>query len=441
MSHKQILFLLALTMISVAICFGGSGWSADTATAQRQTDTGAGSILIGNGSVEATLQGKGEASLKGRTSLHFEMSPEQMKQGVITVKQFNLVFPEAPQATMSGREPKSASRTGPLGLSVRTSERSVTLKYDAQSQSLSGEIPVQAHFPQIDEIYPPEFVKDGRESDFAVSRTQKGLVKLEIKLSEALDKAVARASQRQSARMTGNATARIEVEALGDLPPYHIELRPALWRIDIGVLRWFEAASSLCVQPVRIRSGAADPTPTGAGLAFGMPGANTQWNKADVVFQVRSWMFINNAGLKVATSGTEEDTIRAAVNVADCIEVFFVENFDPVSLHGGGATWSGGTPSAKIISSDGNATFGVDLTHLAHELGHVLNMGHPGNPGGLFNASTNTLMCPSGWHNDNPKRNSQTNALNVSNPLLTFTIKARSPGPDCNSSGDCGACP
>jgi len=441
MSYKQILLCLAIT-ISLVAALGGS-WSADTKVTQGgQTDRKDGSSLIANASVEAKLRVKsGDLPLKGRISMHLETSPDQLKQGVITVRQFNLVFPDAPQAAISGREPKSKERTGPLGMSVPASEKSVRLRYDSQSQTVSGEIPVQVHFPQIDEIYPPEFVKDNRESDFAVSRTQRGRVKVEIKLAESLDKASARASRRQPARLEGSGSAQIEVESLGDISSYRVELLPARWIIDIGPWIWFESASRLCIQPVRIRSSASDASPTGAGLAFGTPGANTQWNKADVVFQVRPWMVVTNAALKVATSGAEEDTIRASVSVADCIEVFFVQNFDPVSLHGGGATWSSGTANAKIISSDGNATFGVDLTHLAHELGHVLNMGHPGNPGGLYNASTNTLMCPSGWHNDNPKRNSRDNALNVSNPLLVFTLKTISPGPNCNSSGDCGACP
>ncbi|HEY6045566.1 MAG TPA: hypothetical protein VIU65_03125, partial [Pyrinomonadaceae bacterium] len=72
---------------------------------------------------------------------------------------------------------------------------------------------------------------------------------------------------------------------------------------------------------------------------------------------------------------------------------------------------------------------------------HVLNMDHPGAPNGLYNASRNTLMCPSGWHNDNPKRNSRDNGANVSNPLPVWTLKPISGGPDCNNNGDCGNCP
>ncbi len=123
--------------------------------------------------------------------------------------------------------------------------------------------------------------------------------------------------------------------------------------------------------------------------------------------------------------------------------MFFVHDFDPQDRWGGGATWGSGTASAKIISSDGNARGGVDVTHLAHELGHVLGLRHPGDAAtaNAQPASTGTLMCPSGYLNDNPQINSQENEDLVSNPLLVFTLKLRSPGPDCVDSADCGACP
>lgn len=383
--------------------------------------------------------------LKGSLSLHWQATEEQLKRGEVEVHQFNLVFPGVRQSAITGKEPKSKQNVGLLGMSVPVSRTKVRLRYDPQNQTATGEIPVQVHFPQLDEIFPPEFVK-GRESDFAVSRTQRGRVKLELKFATPLDKAASDAAQsRKEATAMARASARIEVEPLqaggAVIAGYQFDFREFQIPLRIAPLFIFEVARRLCVQPVRIRNNASDASPTGAGLAFGMPGANTQWGKADITFNVRSWMTVTNAALKVATEGAEEDQIRASVDVGDCIEVFFVENFSPVSLHGGGATWSSGTAAAKIISSDGNATFGVDLTHLAHELGHVLSMGHPGNPFGLFDPSTNSLMCPSGWHNDNPKRNSQDNANNAANPLLRFAIKLRGPGPDCNSSGDCGACP
>lgn len=441
MSWTRRLFGLAVVSMALAVVFAGTK-TAEMKPVQDDQKRQAGvASMVATVPVEATLQVKsGKLPLKGRVSVLLEVSPAALKRGAITVRQFNLVFPDAPQAAITG---KRQNPTGPLGMSIRPSENA-QLKYDSKSQTASGEIPVQAHFPQLDELFPPEFVKDDRESDFAVSRTQRGLLKLELRFAEPPDKALERATKAKAANLVATGSAGIELEPIRDrgisVPGYRVDLQ-VRWPFEIGPILWFEVANRLCLQPVRIRSSASDPSPTGLGLAFGMPGANTQWNKADVVFTVRSWMTVTNSALKVATGGAEEDSIRASVNVGDCIEVFFVENFSPVSLHGGGATWSSGTANAKIISSDGNATFGVDLTHLAHEIGHVIFMGHPGNPFGLFDPSTNTLMCPSGWHNDNPKRNSRDNALNVANPLFTFALKSISAGTDCNSSGDCGACP
>lgn len=416
-----------------------------TPPVEAQTQRRETSAVVANVPVEATLQARQKSlPVKGNMSLYFEVSPEQLKAGTIDVRQFNLAFFGVDQAAISGRETKQ--KTGVLGMSMPPAARNVQLKFDAQSQTVSGEIPVLVHFPQLDEFFPPEIIKEGRESDFAVSRTQRGRIKIQIKFTDALDKAAAAAVQATSpSRLNAQATLQVEVEPLQDnrfaIAAYQLRLSELRMVAELAILRLFEPARRLCIQPVRIRSNAADPTPTGAGLAFGTPGATTQWNKADIIFQVRDWMTVTNAAWKVASEGAEEADIRASVNADDCIEIFFVENFTPESLHGGGATWSSGTANAKIITSDGNAVGGIDLTHLAHELGHVLNLCHPGSPCGLASASTNTLMCPSGWRRDNPTRNSQENTDHVANPLLTFSLKRRTPGPDCNVSADCGACP
>ncbi len=199
-----------------------------------------------------------------------------------------------------------------------------------------------------------------------------------------------------------------------------------------------EVGRNLCVQPVQILSSSSDPDPTGDYLAVGMAGADTEWNKADVTFTVRPFKQVVNPTWKVASSG-ERAAIRASVEDDDCIEIFFVENHDPVDLSGGGAAWGGGTATSQIVVSDAPATTGFNNTLLAHELGHVLGLSHPwGGPN--YEASFGTLLCGSGWGNDNPLRNSQENKDNISNPLLKFTLKKVSATVDCIDNNDCGTC-
>lgn len=436
-ANKKIATALSVFALAILGCF--------SIVAQIRPPQSAGSYMVANIPIQATLDAKQKGvALKGNISLKFSASQADLKAGSVRVDQLNVVFFGVNQAAISGKDSKT--KNGVLGMVVPPTADRPRLRYDPRTQTLSGDIPVQVHFSQLDEIFPPELIKQDREGDFAVSRTLRGKIQVQFKFTESLDRAATQAeSGRQSARLNARASADVSVEPLQDnrfiVDAFRLRISelPALMEIASWIR--FEAASRLCIQPVRIRSGASDPTPTGAGLAFGLPGATTQWNKADVTFQVRDWMTVTNGSLKVATEGAEETSIRASVNVDDCIEVFFVENFSPESLHGGGATWSSGTANAKIISSDGNAVGGIDLTHLAHELGHVLFMGHPGAPNGLFDASRNTLMCPSGWRNDNPKRNSQDNKDHVANPLLTFSLKVRTVGPDCTNNADCGSCP
>jgi hypothetical protein len=165
------------------------------------------------------------------------------------------------------------------------------------------------------------------------------------------------------------------------------------------------------------------------------------------MFNIREWKEVWDGSYWVTTASSsgsaEENALRAEVEDDDCIEIFFVNDFDPEDEHGGGATWGSGTATSQIISTDANARYGIDLTHLAHEVGHVLGLGHPGTAATATKtpASTGTLMCPSGFKNDNPQINSEDNADAVQNPLLVFTIKMRSAGTDCDGSADCGACP
>lgn len=406
-----------------------------------------GSLLVMNLPAQATLSiGATQQVLKGQISVHGSFTAADIKAGVIKLGAFNLTLPDVDQTALTGLKPKRGGAKSVLGIALSASKSAPALKYDDATGVASGHLPVSIDFAQLEELFPSREAQDPKEPDAYDMKKQLGTLTVQIKFDQPLSKTLLEKVSKRYGSVQMKLDANPIADAFGKIlvNRYLLDFtRVDLIPIDIGGFAWFEVGRRLCIQPVRIRSSIWDFNPTGAGLAFGQPGANAQWAKADVVFDWRPWMTVTNAGWKIATGGNsaEEADIRASVNEANCIEVFFVQNFDPVDSHGGGATWSSGTASAKIISSDGNAVNGVDFTHLAHELGHVLNLGHPNAPGSLSDSSTNSLMCPSGWNNDNPPRNSQWNKDHVSNPLLQFIFKVRSPGPDCNHDPDCGACP
>src|SRR5205823_1913380 len=64
--------------------------------------------------------------------------------------------------------------------------------------------------------------------------------------------------------------------------------RPAI-RMDVGSVVLFETERHLCIQPVGLERSRVDRLVvtsqiSGAGLAFGKPGADLQWAKADIAF-------------------------------------------------------------------------------------------------------------------------------------------------------------
>lgn len=393
--------------------------------------------MIATTPIETNLQiGNKTQTVKGQVGLNFETSAEMLKLGQVKVEDLNLVLFGVDQSQISGRR-FNRKPTGILGFSIlNKAESKALLKYDPDNLSLRGEIPVNMHFPDVDEIVPPR----DRKEDFYVSPRIPASIGVEFKLDQPIDKLLM--DDPQKLRFSGKISLLFRGSALGDskLQAINTQYEFNQSMVELVPLFRYEIARKLCLQPVRIRAAATDVSTTGAGLAFGLPQAKNEWAKTDVTFEIRPWKTITNAALKIVDNSTEESQIRASVQDDDCIEVFFIENFNPVDTHGGGATWASGTASAQIISSDGNATGGIDFTHLAHELGHVLALGHPSGSTGLVSGNTGTLMCPSGWHHDNPTKNSLGNKLHQGNPLLRFAIKPRSAGPDCTANADCGPC-
>jgi hypothetical protein len=279
--------------------------------------------------------------------------------------------------------------------------------------------------------------------DFVDTPRQKAEIYFQMALNEPL---VFKDTGDKVLRQTGKVAIRLNADEdlVSDARAYQVALEYASIDIESTIFRYYEVAKRLKIQPVRIGKckyiyprGIFKCFYTGAGLDFGLSQVEEQWKKADVIFSVNDWVTVWDTSFWLFDE-TEATDLKNEVNIDDAVEVFFVNNFSPECLWGGGATWGLGIAGSKIITSDANARWGIDFTHLAHELGHAIGLAHPyGWPG----VSTGTLMCPSGCRNDNPQINSQENKDNVTNPLFTFIFKRITAGPDCMDSADCGACP
>ncbi len=402
-----------------------------------------GSHWLANVELAAELAvGDARQRVTGRGSLYLVASAKGMQQGYVIVRGFNILFTGVSQKLLAPaaevREP-----LGMLGFAV-TAGKPQRLKYDPGTGRIAGELRMFADASFLSAY--ARRVEDGK-GDLFLTPTIPVTAMIDMTLEKPVSPRnveLQQTSARLDVKLESGEFAYEKLKA----PPLRLRFpEQILVKWEIYPILWFEVAQRLCLQPVRILRFNWSVWPpliqlSGAGLGFGEPGARTQWAKADVVFNIRDWKTIISNDYWVVDSG-EAGGLRGTVDDDDCIEVFFPYNLDPPSMWGGGATWGSGTASAKIISSDGNARGGVDFTHLAHELGHVLGLLHPGNPASAtaVAASTGTLMCPSGYLNDNPHINSQENEDVLSNPLMTFAIKRMGPRADCVNSADCGACP
>ncbi|MFL0811407.1 MAG: hypothetical protein K6L76_13395 [Agarilytica sp.] len=390
---------------------------------------------VGNSDVAATIVVNGEKlEVRGRSSFHLNGTADAVAKGEVSLGALNLVFFDVPQAMLND-EKLGAEKNGTLSFVGIAGQ---TLHYDARSASFEGEVEGFISADYMAEFAPA--LKDSAEGDHTKSPRQKASMRVRMQLSEALSLKESEESRKD--RIEAEFILQADDDPQMSAYPLEIELRP-IYEFEYIVWWRFEIAKRLCVQPVRF-SRLIWNWPliswdyTGAGLGFGQPEADSQWAKSDVVFTWRDWIAVYNPTL-FNFSTSEASDVLDAVDEDDCVEVFFVEGDDGMHNNwGGGASFNGGEAFTKIISSDGNVDAGVDFVHLAHELGHSMDLPHPN---AWNSSSTNTLMCPSGYANDNPDRNSQENEDSLSNPLFTFALKLASPGPDCTNSADCGACP
>lgn len=413
--------MAVLTRVQVcllAILFAGAVAAQDPA----------GVLAVGNGDVAAHLiVGTSRQPVAGRMSFHAILNESEME-----VRAFNLVFFRVPQKPLAGDQPVTHPR-GVLGFTMVPGE-SQQLQFDPVQRRIFGRLRLIGDAAFLIALAEP--VGDGDNDVFAAPGFPAIVnINLQIVSDVARSFDMSRGTTVVAGFQIGSAG--------GPARPFKLEVigEPSI-AVDLGAIPLFETERKLCIQPVQLKRG---NDLSGDGLAFGQPGAATQWAKADIVFTYRGWITIP-AGKFWELKDKEAKDLLAKVNVDDCIEVFFPDEFKPRDLWGGGSTWNSGMASAKVISSDGNARAPrIDFTHLAHELGHVLRLGHPREiaMAPMVEASTNTLMCESGFKVDNPQRNSVHNAQHAANPLLTFSLRRRTagPNPDCTANDDCGPCP
>ncbi len=409
--------------------------------------------IISQGEFQSKSQiGTKEINPGGQINLKFQYSKKSLEEAQIIPKNLNIFFQNVDQALLTDKI-KTQNKYGSVSIMLDRRAKNF-LKYSKRNNTIAGKLKVVIDASIFNQLAEPT---DFKETDLALTPVIPAEMYFEIKLSEKLE-------DKQDALNKMNAELIINVKSKAydlqgvKIPALQFVIEESNFKLEMADMLLFESVQTLCLQPVFIRSykliwkeSANWPflsTPmlsvhtTGLGLDFGIPALRNQWRKADVVFEIREPIILYNPEFRIMDVDERTDLLDL-VDEDDCIEIYFVQEFNPNDFAGGGFTMGSGTASAKVVSSDENAFWGVDETHLAHEVGHVLGLRHPNAEATSTSVpgSTGTLICPSGFRNDNPPFNSLENMNLINNPLLQFSFQIRSTiTNDCNESADCGSC-
>lgn len=382
--------------------------------------------LVGNledvwGAV-ATDQGHQEASFFGSIGFHVVKGEEDL---LIYLSDFNLVSKGV--AAMKGE-------TGLIGLRL-ADDQGKSMSYDPGAGRGSLEFSMVLHYQLIDSVF--GFTEGGTkgEMDMRIPHTEMVIGKLSIWFPEGLTAA------------DGGSTG-VELEGTLELSSPVLGAISTISYRSSGRFDWaaFRPAHCLRIQPVFIGTGPTDSTATGSAFPELMGRAIELWNRCGSVqcvnFVVNEPRYINNPAYKVLETEAEADSLIAEVSVANAVEVFVVERMDFVCDWGGGICFNVGSASAKIVSCDQQLSVpnpcpcsdwcpatcfpcppcqigDVNYYHLAHELGHALNLDHPGfHRWGLAEGVAGSNMEPSGFCCDNPNVQSARNCRNATSPLM-----------------------
>lgn len=376
-------------------------------------------VRMERGQEETTFQGE----------IAFQVIPGEKGALSLQLKRLNLV--SSGVASIIGD-------TGVIGLVLADEDSRVS--YNSRSGKLSSGFHTTLHYELIDKLKGFRRV-ESKECVYFESYTETMTGKLMGRLPEALQLA-------DKGRVPLQAEIQLVLAepVVGTLKEITISF---VVYLEWVVLVQLEPAEILKVQPVFIGTGPSDPNATGTSFSTLITRAAEIWNRCGTERCIRIVanppIYVNNNAYRVLGSLAEAANLRAEVSVTDAVEIFVVERWDPY-MDGGGACWSSGTASAKIVTCDqqlnvpcpppsppcsGTAYCGdVNYYHLGHELGHALNLAHPGPSGSLAPSSSTSIMEPSGFCRDNPAVQSARNCRNASNPLLYWGLGVCSGNPD-----------
>ncbi|NOX45310.1 MAG: hypothetical protein GXO72_06235, partial [Caldiserica bacterium] len=329
--------------------------------------------------------------------------------------------------------PTAEGASGVLGLKLEGREEA--LSYDPKTGRATGEFILILHYELLDERR--GFIKGHTEGemDAFAPRTETMRGRLSMRFPHGLQPAP---GGRATAEIT-SLEMRLSSPILGVIEA----IRLSLWvRLDWN--RSLAPAAFLRIQPVFIGRDSSDPNATGRAFPQLMKRAVELWERCGSVrcvkFAVNRPIYLDRPAYRILESEAEAASLRGEVDVVDAVEVFVVERMEFACSWGGGACFSSGTAAAKVVTCDQQletpspcpgycpATCPtcppcregeVNYYHLAHELGHVLNLSHPHtHHGALVTGTPGSNMEPSGLCCDNPGVQSAHNCRSASNPLF-----------------------
>ena len=380
--------------------------------------------------VVGTGRGQQESGFFG--SIGFDVWAQEKEELRIQLSRMNLVSPSI--RTSEGESGVIGfTLDGPFGQA----------EYSPRSGEFAVEIAGTLHYELIDRLRGFRKQECRGECDLFEPYTERVIGRFVGKFEEPLEP-----REEGRTRVVGEVTLELSEAVVGAIRQIRIPI--------VVIINWFlfEPGDVLRIQPVFVGSGPSDPNASGSAFNTLMNYARDMWNRCGDVrclkFIVNEPIYVNNNAYMVLDDSSEAAAFRGEVNVANAVEVFVAKQMSTslACSWGGGACFSSGTASAKIVSCDqqmavpcpcpaactsycpcGSCLCGaINPYHLAHELGHAFNLPHPSGPSSTSTVSS--IMEPSGFCCDNPNVQSAKNCRNASNPLLITLYSICSGTPD-----------